>query len=143
MDTWSHSPQDFAAWIKADPDFAVGEQRRVTIVGVEGLQIDATPTWRSTTAMKEELSRVNDQVTWNLVTSPEKWRFIMLDNVNGQRVLILMISPSDKFDDAMQKAREILDAAMLGTLCQGSRRMKSEYAGRSCLRLRFGVGSDS
>ncbi len=40
---------------------------------------------------------------------------IMLDNFNGQRVLILMIGPADKFDGALPEARQILDRVKFGS----------------------------
>ena len=71
MDTVCSVPQDFAAWIRADHDLAVGEQRRVTIAGREGLQIDATPTWPPRAVSKRFLA-VNGSVTWSMVESPRE-----------------------------------------------------------------------
>jgi hypothetical protein len=50
---------------------------------------------------------------WNIVSWPEKWRLILLDNVNGERVLINMFAAPDKFDLATQKTQEILDGVSL------------------------------
>jgi hypothetical protein len=86
-------PQDFIAWLRSDPDFRVGEPVPTSVAGVQGMQIDATPTWTSTTATKKPFLMLSTS-GWNIVTKPEKWRFILLDNVNGERLLILLIALS-------------------------------------------------
>jgi len=107
-------PQDFPTWLQNDPDFAEVKAQPVTVAGIDGLQIDATPVWRSTTAHIKRFLAVTSANIWNLVNSPEKWRFILLDDVNGQRVLILMIASPDKFDATMQEVRPILDKLTIG-----------------------------
>jgi hypothetical protein len=104
-------PEDFVGWIKSDPDFNLGDQKQVTVSGINGLQIDATPIWKSTTTNKKLflMLRLNG---WNIVTKPERWRFIVLDDVNGERLLILLIAPADQFNDAVQQAQAILDSVV-------------------------------
>jgi hypothetical protein len=103
-------PEDFATWIMSDPDFKVGEPQPVMVAGVKGLQIDATPVWSSTTTNKKPFLALRSS-GWNIITKPERWRFIML-NVNGERLLILLIAPADEFDTAAQKAQGILDSVV-------------------------------
>ena len=108
-------PRDFATWLRTTRTSTRSRCSPVKVAGIDGLQIDATPIWRSTTARIKRFLAVNSRVTWNLVTLPEKWRFIVLDNVEGQRVLILMIAPApDKFDAALPEARQILDKVRIG-----------------------------
>lgn len=101
-------PEDFLAWIKADPDFAAVTSMPVTVGGVSGLQIDATPIWTSTTANKKPLLTLPGN-GWNLIPAPEQWRFILLDPINGERVLILLLAPAEKFQRVLPEAQKVLD----------------------------------
>lgn len=100
-------PEDFISWIQTDPDFAVGEPTPVTVAGYRGVQIDVTPIWTSSTVHKKPFLRLKSS-GWNLVTDPEKWRFIMLNDVEGERMLILQISPPDTFEHGTELAEEVL-----------------------------------
>ena len=102
-------PEDFIRWIQADPDFAAGAPTPVTVAGYPGVQIDVTPAGTSSTAHKKPFLRLKSS-GWNLVTDPEKWRFIMLDDVEGERMLILQISPADSFEQGAELAEELLKA---------------------------------
>ncbi len=104
---WVPFPEDFISWIQADPDFTAGAPTTVTVGGYPGVQIDVTPVWTSSTAHKKPLLRLKSS-GWNLVTDPEKWRFIMLDDVEGERILILQISPPDAFAQGAEVAQEVL-----------------------------------
>ncbi len=116
-------PEDFLSWIKSDPDFNVVESTPVTVAGIAGVQIDATPIWKSTTHLKLFLSLSGD-ITRNLegqpdgeniVTDPEQWRFILLDNVNGERLLIILIDGNGhNFDDAVAQSQQVLDTVVFG-----------------------------
>lgn len=100
-------PEDFIRWIQEDPDFATGEPTPVTVAGYPGVQIDGTPTWTSSTAHKKPFLRLKSS-GWNLVTDPEKWRFVMLNNVAGERLLILQISSREDFDQGAEAAEAVL-----------------------------------
>jgi hypothetical protein len=102
-------PEDFLAWIKADPDFAAVTSTPITVAGVSGLQIDATPIWTSTTANKKPLLSLPGN-GWNLIPDPEQWRFILLEPIDGERVLILLLAPADKFQRILPEAQEVLDS---------------------------------
>lgn len=104
-------PEDFLAWLESNPDFSVGESKQVTVGGITGLQIDATPVWTSTTRKKKPFLYLRS-TGWNIVSAPERWRFILLDNVNGERLLILLMSPADVFDTASRQAQSILDSVV-------------------------------
>lgn len=109
-------PADFVAWLQANPDFTTGEPTAVTVAGYPGIQIDATPIWRSTTAHTKPFLHLPSKIGWNLVTDPEQWRFILLDDVNGERVLILMITPPHVFDQATQEAQALLTTVAIAPL---------------------------
>lgn len=101
-------PEDFTRWIQEDPDFAVEAPMPVTVAGYSGVQIDVTPTWTSSTAHTKPFLHLKS-LDWNLVTDPEKWRFIMLDDVEGERVLVLQILPPDAFEQGTEVAQELLN----------------------------------
>ena len=108
-------PEDFLSWIKSDLDFQVGDLTDVTVAGIEGVRIDATPIWKSTTFKKLFLQLNGDgwQNQENIVTDPEQWRFILLNNVNGERMLIILINGhGHNFDDAIQQSQKVLDTVV-------------------------------
>jgi hypothetical protein len=109
-------PEDFLSWIKSDPDFDAVNSTAVTVAGIEGVQIDATPIWQSTaTHLKLFLSLGGAGWSYreNIVNDPEQWRFILLDDVNGERLLIILISErGHKFEDAVEQAQQVLDTVV-------------------------------
>jgi hypothetical protein len=100
-------PEDFASWIKSNPDFKADEPTEVMVADIKGLQIDATPT---TTIKKDFLYMSGTR--WNMIPSPERWRFILLNDVNGERLLILLIAPADQFNVAVAQAQAVLDSVV-------------------------------
>ena len=108
-------PADFVSWIKSDPDFDAVESTSVTVAGIEGVQIDATPIWKSTTTHLKlflSLGGAGWEYRENIVNDPEQWRFILLDDVQGERVLILLISERGQFEDAVKQAQQVLDTVV-------------------------------
>lgn len=100
-------PADFASWIKSNPDFKADEPTEVTVAGFKGTQIDATPI---PTKQKDFLYMSGTK--WNIIPSAEQWRFILLNDVNGERLLVLLIAPTDQFNDAVQQSQSILDSVV-------------------------------
>jgi hypothetical protein len=114
-------PEDFLSWIKSNPDFDAVESTPVTIGGIDGLQIDATPVWKPVGGahLKLFLSLSGNKYGntegqpdgENIVTDPEQWRFILLNNVNGERLLIILIDGNGHdFQDAVGQSQSILDS---------------------------------
>jgi hypothetical protein len=101
-------PEDFVSWLQSNPDFKVGQPTKVTIGGIDGTQIDATPVWQSDSTNKKQFL-VLRSVNWNIVTNPERWRFIYLPNVNGERLLILLIAAADQFNTATEEVQAVLN----------------------------------
>jgi hypothetical protein len=101
-------PKEYVSWIQSNPDFKVDQPTRVTIGGIDGAQIDATPIWTSATTNKKQflVLRLDN---WNIVTKPERWRFIYLNNVNGERLLVMLIAAADQFDTATEQAQAVLN----------------------------------
>ncbi len=107
-------PDDFVSWIKSNPDFTTGEPTQVTVGGISGVQIDAMPIWESTTTDKKTFLNVID-TRWNIVVNDGEWRFILLDNVNGERMLIMFLAAPGKTLNSVvqpQEAQSILDSVV-------------------------------
>jgi len=113
-------PEDFLSWIKSNPDFNAVESTSVTVGGIEGLQIDATPVWKPADGahLKLFLSLSGNKYGntegqpdgENIVTDPEQWRFILLNNVSGERLLIILIDGNGhNFEDAVEQSQKVLD----------------------------------
>ena len=99
-------PEDFLSWIQSDPDFSAIESTQVTVGGISGLQIDATAI-----ATRKKHVLILKTSGWDLVSvseHPERWRFIDLGTVQGERLLILSIAPADQFESLVQEAQVIL-----------------------------------
>ncbi len=103
-------PDDFAAWIKSNSDFKAGEPIETTIAGIKGLQIDAVPM-----PSKQKDFLYMSRTKWNIIPSTEQWRFILLNDVNGERLLILLIAPASQFTDAVAQSQPILDSVIFST----------------------------
>jgi len=116
-------PEDFLSWIKSNPDFDAVESTPVTVAGIEGLQIDATPVWKPVddAHLKLFLSLSGNKYGntegqpdgENIVTDSEQWRFILLNNVNGERLLIILIDGNGHdFQDAVGQSQVVLDSVI-------------------------------
>jgi len=99
-------PEDFVAWIKSNPDVKADAPVEVMVAGFKGLQVDATVMSPSKKTFLY-LSGTN----WNMLPS-EVWRFTLLDNVNGERVLITIVAPPAQIKDFIQQAQSILDSVV-------------------------------
>ena len=94
----------------------------MTVAGIEGLQIDATPIWKSTTTGQKYFLSLSGKILLNahgqpdgenIVTDPEQWRFILLNNVNGERLLMILIDGNGhKFEDAVKQSQAVLDSVV-------------------------------
>ena len=111
----------FLSWIQSNPDFDAVVSIPVKVAGIEGLQIFATPIWKSTTKLKPFLSLSGNTSLnahgqpdgENIVTDPEQWLFILLNNVNGECVLIILIDQNGHdFQDALGQSQVVLDSVV-------------------------------
>jgi hypothetical protein len=101
-------PEDFTGWIQSDPDFKVEQPTKVTVGGIDAIQIDATPVWQSSATNHKKFLALRLE-NWNIVTKPERWRFIYIDDANGARLLILLIAAADQFGTAVEQAQAVLN----------------------------------
>ena len=83
-------PSDFAAWLKDDPDFKDVSSEAVTVAGLPALQVDAAPIHARKSFIILKTS------AWNTLQTDGEWRFILIEDVKGERVLINLIAPNGK-----------------------------------------------
>ena len=99
-------PADFVSWLTSNPDFTlIGEPSEVMLAGHGPLQIDATPI----SAQQKDFLYLSG-TRWNMVPSHEQWRFILFNNIDGERLLIMLIVPASQFKDAIGQVQSILDS---------------------------------
>lgn len=98
-------PQDLAAYLKSNPNIEAGEPKPITVAGLDGIQIDA---YAKYTGEKRSFIRLAGPAEgWLYLDGEEMWRFIVLNDVNGERLVITMtVSPAvnelSLFADAAQ-----------------------------------------
>lgn len=97
-------PKDFVAYLRSNPYIEAGEPKPVTFAGFDGIQIDAHAKYTGDKRTFIDLASSD----WLYLDMEEMWRFIILDNVNGERLLITMtvnppLNELPMFADAAQK----------------------------------------
>ena len=106
------APEDMVAWLQEHPRFDAEDPSRVSVGGISGQQFDAIasrPT-KSPTFCAEPcvpLFAIQTDTFW--VGKSEKYRFIVLDDVEGQTVTIFFGGPAVEFDESLPKAQKVLD----------------------------------
>jgi len=106
-------PQDFVAYLRSNPYIEAGEPKPVTFAGFDGIQIDAHAKYTGDKRTFIDLSTSD----WLYLDMEEMWRFIILDNVNGERLLITMIvnPPLDELPMFADEAQKVLDTVVFST----------------------------
>ena len=101
-------PDDFVAYLQSNQYFEAGDSIPITVGGANGVQIDALVKniGRKRTFIAQ---KSND---WLYLDDTEIYRFIMLDDVNGRRLLILMNAPPDGFSKANELEQKVLDTVV-------------------------------
>ena len=100
-------PDDFVSWIKSDPDFVAGEATDVMVGGIKGIQIDA----RSAITKQKNYLYLPSGIIWNIPPSAIG-RWILLNDVNGERVLITIVIGADDFKDVAEQFQPIIDSVL-------------------------------
>jgi hypothetical protein len=104
-------------WLRRHPLLRTSAPRTVTVGGIEGRRIDVTvvgdlPEGHRFTACGPDcvsLFRLNDGTALG-VTKEEKARWIVLEDVEGETVIIGFGSPANTFDAlAVPEAMEVVD----------------------------------
>jgi hypothetical protein len=106
-------PQDLVAYLRSNPHIDAGEPMPIIFGGFEGIQIDA---YAEYTGDKRTFIRIAGPAEgWLYLDYEEMWRFIVLDDVNGERLVIAMTaSPAlNEFSVFVDEAQKVLDTVVL------------------------------
>ena len=99
-------PDDFVAYLHSNRYLEVGEAIPITVGGVNGTQVDV-----SITNSGERRTLIGLAVhDWFYLDYDQNWRFIMMDDVNGQRLLIGTTEAPEGFSVATDLAQEVIDS---------------------------------
>ena len=105
------APEDLVAWLQHHPYLQTDDPQPAAIGGVEGTRLDAVvasvpPTECGGNCLG--LFTVSDRAYDWLVFEEEKLRFIVLENVGGERVTIGVEAPAEEFEEFLPKAQGVL-----------------------------------
>jgi hypothetical protein len=107
------APEDMAAWLQDHPRLDTEEPGRVTVSEVSGQQFDAIasePTDDPPYCPEPCVSLFalsGGEIFW--LGKSEKYRFIVLENVEGQTVTIIFGGPAVEFEEFLSEAQKVLD----------------------------------
>jgi len=107
------APEDMAAWLQDHPLLDTEKPSQVSVGGVAGKQFDAIASKPRANPDCPSGACVNlfgltgGLVFW--IDKTEKYRFIILENVKGETVVITFGGPAVEFEEFLPKAQEVLD----------------------------------
>jgi len=105
------APEDMVSWLQRHPFLQTDKPQPATIGGVKGVQLDAVVTDVPASECGDTclgLFVVRREVDW-VVYEKEKVRFIVLEDVGGERVTIAMEALAADFEEFLPKAQKVLD----------------------------------
>ena len=101
-------PDDFVAYLHSNQYLEVGEPMPITVGGVNGVQID-----ESNKNIGQSRTFIAGKSTgWLYLDYDQSWRFIILDDVNGQRLLIATTEATEGFSVATELAQKVIDSVV-------------------------------
>jgi len=101
-------PDDFVAYLHSNQYLEVGEPMPITVGGVNGVQIDV-----SNKNIGQKRTFIGLKSTgWLYLDADQSWRFIILDDVNGQRLLIGTTEAPEGFSMATELAQKVIDSVV-------------------------------
>jgi hypothetical protein len=101
-------PDDFVAYLHSNQYLEVGEPMPITVGGVNGVQID-----ESNKNIGQKRTFIGLKSTgWLYLDADQSWRFIILDDVNGQRLLIGTTEAPEGFSVATELAQKVIDSVV-------------------------------
>jgi hypothetical protein len=106
------APEDMVAWLRHHPYLQTDEPQAAAIGGVEGVRLDAVVASVPPTECGGDclgLFTVGDRSYDWLAYEKQKLRFVVLENVGGERVTIVMVAPAEDFEGFLPKAQEVID----------------------------------
>jgi hypothetical protein len=109
------APKDLVGWFQHHPHLRTDEPEPVTVGGVKGEQFDVVvadlPEDYSSVCGSECVGLVRlstgSQVT---LVAGEKLRLIVLEDVQGETVILGFVSPASTFDEFAPKAQKVVDS---------------------------------
>jgi len=110
------APDDMVGWLQDHPRLEVEPPSRVSVGGVSGQQFDAITSDPTNGGPKDlkycsepcvPLFYITNNNFW--VGKSEKYRFIVLDDVEGQTVTIFFGGPAVEFDESLPTAQKVVD----------------------------------
>jgi len=98
-------PDDFVAYLHSNQYLEVGEPMPITVGGVNGVQIDES---NKNIGQKRTFIALKS-TGWLYLDYDQNWRFIILDDVNGKRLLIATTEAAEGFSVATELAQKVID----------------------------------
>ena len=107
------APEDMAAWLQRHPYLETEEPEPVSVGGVKGTQIDAVvaddvPTLECPGNCLGLFS-ISPEIDWG-VYEKERVRFVVLEDVGGERVVVAVEAKAGDFEGFLPKAQKVLDS---------------------------------
>lgn len=101
-------PDDFVAYLHSNQNLEVGLPMPITVGGVNGVQIDV-----SNKNIGQKRTFIGLKSTgWLYLDADQSWRFIILDDVNGERLLIGTTEATEGFSLATELAQKVIDSVV-------------------------------
>jgi hypothetical protein len=106
------APDDMAAWLQKHPSLDTEEPGRVSVGGISGQQFDAIASEPKDIEGCPEpcvplLALSVGETFW--LAESEKYRFIVLDDVEGETVTLIFGGPAVEFEEFLPEAQKVLD----------------------------------
>ena len=105
------APDDMVAWLQRHPYLQTEEPEPVTIGGAKGVQFDAGVADVPASECGDTclgLFVITPEIDW-VVYEKERGRFIVLEDVGGERVIIGVEAPAVDFEEFLPKAQKVID----------------------------------
>ena len=106
------APDDMAAWLQKHPGLDAEEPGRVSVGGISGQQFDAIASEPKDIEDCPEpcvplIGLSMGETFW--LGESEKYRFIVLDDVEGETVTLIFGGPAVDFEEFLPEAQKVLD----------------------------------
>ena len=101
-------PDDFIAYLHSNQYLGVGQSTPITVSGINGVQIDVSV---KNIGQKRTFIALKS-TNWLYLDYDQNWRFIILDDINGQRLLIGTTETPEGFSLATELAQKVIDSVV-------------------------------
>ncbi len=106
------APKNLVSWLQRHPYLETEQPQPATIGGVKGVQLDAVVADDVPTSECGDnclgLFMVTLEIPW-VAYEKEQVRFIVLEDVGGERVTIAVEAPAADFEEFLPKAQKVID----------------------------------